>query len=38
MGRRKIVQVMIGRNSRAEAQKLCQQITAAGGACMVDKN
>jgi hypothetical protein len=38
MGRRKTVQVQIGRNSRAEALKLCQRITAAGGACMVEKN
>ncbi len=38
MGRRKVVRVMIGRNSRAEAQKLCTRITALGGACLVERN
>lgn len=38
MGRRKMVRVMIGRESRAEAQKLCAKINAAGGACTVAKN
>ena len=38
MGRRKIVRVMVGRNSRAEAQKLCLRITSLGGACLVEKN
>ena len=38
MGRRKMVRVMVGRDSRAEAQKLCNQITSLGGACMVEKN
>ena len=38
MGRRKIVRVMIGRNSRSEAQKLCTRITSLGGACLVEKN
>ena len=38
MGRRKMVRVMIGRNSRAEAQKLCARITGLGGACLVEKN
>jgi hypothetical protein len=38
MGRRKVVRVMIGRQSRAEAQKLCTRITALGGACLVEKN
>ncbi len=38
MGRRKIVRVMVGRDSRAEAQNLCTRITALGGACLVEKN
>lgn len=38
MGRRAMVRVMIGRDSRAEAQKLCSKITAIGGACLVEKN
>lgn len=38
MGRRKMVRVMVGRNSRAEAQKLCAKITELGGACLVEKN
>ena len=38
MGRRAMVRVMIGRDSRAEAQKLCSRITAIGGACLVEKN
>jgi hypothetical protein len=38
MGRRKMVQVMVGRDSRAEAEKLCSQITGLGGACLVEKN
>ena len=38
MGRRKMVRVMIGRGNRAEAQKLCNQITDLGGACLVEKN
>ena len=38
MGRRKMVRVMVGRDSRAEAQKLCNQITSLGGACLVEKN
>jgi hypothetical protein len=38
MGRRKVVRVMVGRDSRAEAETLCQKVTALGGACMVEKN
>ena len=38
MGRRKMVRVVVGRNSRAEADGLCARITAAGGACLVEKN
>ncbi len=38
MGRRKMVRVMVGRDTRAEAQKLCDAITAQGGACLVEKN
>lgn len=38
MGRRKMVRVMVGRDSRAEAQKLCKELTALGGVCLVAKN
>lgn len=38
MGRRKMVRVMIGRDSRADAQKLCRAFTARGGICLVAKN
>jgi RNA-binding protein YhbY len=38
MGRRKMVRVMVGRDSRAEAQKLCKELTALGGACLVARN
>jgi len=38
MGRRKMVRVMIGRDSRAEAQQLCRDLTARGGVCLVAKN
>ncbi len=38
MGRRKMVRVMIGRSSRAEASKLCARISELGGACLVEKN
>ncbi|MBC8035807.1 MAG: lytic transglycosylase domain-containing protein [Rhizobiales bacterium] len=37
-GRRKIVRVMIGRDSRAEAESLCEQLTSRGAACTVQKN
>ena len=38
MGRRKMVRVMVGRDTRAEAESLCAKLTAAGGACLVEKN
>jgi hypothetical protein len=38
MGRRKMVRVMIGRDTRAEAQKLCRELTARGGICLVARN
>ncbi len=38
MGRRKMVRVMIGRDSRAEAQSLCRELTAQGGVCLVARN
>ena len=38
MGRRKMVRVMVGRDSRAEAQKLCKELTAMGGSCLVARN
>ena len=38
MGRRRMVRVMIGRDTRAEAQKLCRDLTARGGICLVAKN
>ena len=38
MGRRKMVRVMVGRDSRTEAQQLCNRLTAAGAACLVEKN
>ena len=37
-GRRQIVRVMIGRDSRAEAERLCLQLTSQGAACIVEKN
>lgn len=38
MGRRKMVRVMVGRDSRAEAQKLCRTLTKQGGVCLVARN
>jgi len=38
MGRRKMVRVLIGRDSRAEAQSLCRELTAQGGVCLVARN
>jgi hypothetical protein len=38
MGTRRMVQVQVGRDSRADAEALCAKLTAAGGACMVEKN
>jgi hypothetical protein len=38
MGRRKLVNVMVGADSRGEADGLCGRLQALGGACMVLKN
>ena len=38
MGRRKMVRVLIGRDTRAAAQQLCRDLTARGGICLVAKN
>jgi hypothetical protein len=38
MGRRKVVRVVIARDSRAEAQKLCRSLTELGGVCLVQRN
>ena len=38
MGRRRMVRVMIGRDSRAEAQQLCRELTSRGGICLVARN
>ena len=37
-GRKRVVRVMIGRNSRGEAENLCAKLRAAGAACVVAKN
>ena len=37
-GRNLLVRVMIGRNSRQEAEALCAKVRAQNGACIVDKN
>jgi Transglycosylase SLT domain len=37
-GRKRLVRVMIGRDSRVDAQKLCAKLNAAGAACVVAKN
>ena len=37
-GRKLLVRVMIGRNSRQEAVDLCEKLMAQNGACIVDKN
>jgi hypothetical protein len=37
-GRRKIVRVMIGRDSRTEAESLCSKLASQGAACLVQKN
>jgi hypothetical protein len=37
-GRKLLVRVMIGRNSRQEAEALCAQLRAQNGSCIVDKN
>ncbi len=38
MGRRRMVRVMIGRDSRAEAQQLCRELTKRGAICLVARN
>lgn len=38
MGSRRMVSVMVGTDSRAEADALCGKLQALGGACMVTKN
>jgi hypothetical protein len=38
MGRRRMVRVLIGRDTRAEAQKLCRDLTSRGGTCLVARN
>jgi hypothetical protein len=37
-GRKLLIRVMIGRNSRNEAEVLCAKLRAQSGACIVDKN
>ncbi len=37
-GRKLLIRVMIGRNSRNEAEALCTKLRAQSGACIVDKN
>ena len=37
-GRKLLVRIMIGRNSRQEAEALCAKLRAQNGACIVDKN
>ncbi len=37
-GRKRVVRVMIGRDSRQDAEKLCAKLSAAGAACVVAKN
>ncbi|HUQ38207.1 MAG TPA: transglycosylase SLT domain-containing protein [Aestuariivirga sp.] len=37
-GRKLLVRVMIGRNTRQEAEALCARLRAQSGACIVDKN
>jgi hypothetical protein len=37
-GRKLLVSVMVGRNSRNEAESLCAKLAALGAACIVDKN
>jgi hypothetical protein len=38
LGRKLLVRVMIGRNSRQEAEALCAELRAQNGACIVGKN
>jgi Transglycosylase SLT domain len=37
-GRKRVVRVMIGRDSRQQAEQLCARLSAAGAACVVAKN
>ena len=37
-GRKRLVRVMIGRNSQSEAQSLCAELQSKGGACIVARN
>jgi Transglycosylase SLT domain len=37
-GRKLLVSVMVGRNSRSEAESLCSKLQGLGAACFVDKN
>jgi Transglycosylase SLT domain len=37
-GRKRVVRVMIGRDSRQQAEQLCAKLAAAGAACVVAKN
>jgi hypothetical protein len=37
-GRKLLVSVMVGRNSRSEAENLCSKLQGLGAACFVDKN
>lgn len=38
MGRRRMVSISVGAETRSEAEKLCAKIRALGGACIVEKN
>jgi hypothetical protein len=38
MGRKSMVRVMIGRDSRAAAENLCRRLADLGAACIVIKN
>ena len=37
MGRRRLVSISVGADSRAEADRLCNKLQALGGACLVEK-
>lgn len=38
MGSRRMINVMVGANTRAEADTMCNKLQALGGACLVTKN
>jgi hypothetical protein len=38
MGRRRMIRVAVGHDSRAKAQAFCRQLTELGGACVVQRN